>query len=420
MKSRNNKLCNQFYCLCAAQIYLGQTTKIGDETMTASEKLLTFGHSVWIYLAGLSPLAFAMNICLTVALPLLFWVGTRLITAGLRFAVHRVPGPPSAEKKVRTSRAMRFSNQVLKVVLGAGLLFLLPGIWGLDLTPWFAGGLGQQAVQVIAGLSLLLIGAVVALEISALLINHAMGRLRAQAAPRRAKQLDTLGPIVRSGVQIAIGIVVFLTMFGQLGVQIGPLIAGAGVAGVAIGFGAQTLVKDFLTGFFLIIEDIVAVGDIVRVGDSGGQVEEMTLRTIRLRDFDGTLHVFPYSEAQIIHNLTKTFSYYVFDLQVSYESNLDRAMDVMRETGAALQREAEFGDAILEPLEVVGVDNLGDSGVVLKARIKTLPIQQWRIGREFNRRIKLAFDAAGIDIPYPHMRVVMPKTDRHSKEEALA
>jgi small conductance mechanosensitive channel len=193
-------------------------------------------------------------------------------------------------------------------------------------------------------------------------------------------------------------------------VKIGPLLAGAGVIGVAVGFGAQTLVKDFLTGIFLIVEDIVSVGDVVQIAGSGGLVEDMTLRTIRLRDFDGTLHIFPYSEAQVIHNLTKSFSYYVFDLQISYDSDIDRAVDVMKSTGEALARDPAFASKILAPIEVVGVDGLADSGIRLKARIKTQPIEQWNVGREYNRRIKLAFDGAGIQIPYPHLKLVLPES----------
>ncbi|RRN63574.1 mechanosensitive ion channel family protein [Caulobacter sp. 602-1] len=169
------------------------------------------------------------------------------------------------------------------------------------------------------------------------------------------------------------------------------------------------MVKDFLTGIFLIVEDIVSVGDIIRIGDSGGLVEQMTLRTIRLRDFDGTVHVFPYSEAQVLHNLTKSFSYYVFDLQVSYRSDLDAALAIMKRVGARLKSDPDFADKILEPIEVVGVDSLADSGVVLKARIKTRPLQQWNVGREYNRRIKLAFDEAGVEIPFPHLQVVLPE-----------
>jgi small conductance mechanosensitive channel len=216
---------------------------------------------------------------------------------------------------------------------------------------------------------------------------------------------------VLSGVaRTAIIVIGAMMLLSQGGVKIGPLLAGAGVVGVAVGFGAQTLVKDFLTGVFLIVEDIVAVGDVVRIREHGGLVEQMTVRTIRLRDFDGTLHVFPYGEAQVIHNLTKTFSFYVFDLQISYESDIDAALDIMRRTGAELMADPAFASMIMEPIEVVGVDALGDSGITLKARIKTLPREQWTVGREYNRRIKMAFDAAGVSIPYPHLQVVLPQS----------
>ena len=160
----------------------------------------------------------------------------------------------------------------------------------------------------------------------------------------------------------------------------------------------------------------------VRLRSGARQLDELSrrvgLRTIRLRDFDGTLHVFPYGEAQVVHNLTKTFSYYVFDLQISYESDIDRALQVMRRTGQELQKDPAFAARILEPIEVVGVDSLGDSGVSLKARIKTVPIEQWSVGREYNRRIKLAFDREGIVIPYPHMRIVLPERQFTAMAEA--
>jgi small conductance mechanosensitive channel len=187
-----------------------------------------------------------------------------------------------------------------------------------------------------------------------------------------------------------------------------------------VGFGAQTVVKDMLTGIFLIAEDIVSVGDVVQIAGFGGLVEQMTLRTIRLRDFDGTLHVFPYGEAQVIHNLTKTYSYYVFDLRVAYESDVDRALEVIRETGDGLRKDPAFAPKILDRIEVVGVDKLAENGLVLKARIKTLPLEQWTVGREYNRRIKLAFDRAGISIPYPHVQLVMPEPPRAGDEAQRA
>ena len=215
--------------------------------------------------------------------------------------------------------------------------------------------------------------------------------------------------MLKATAHAAIAVTASLMLLAEAGLKIGPLLAGAGIVGVALGFGAQTLVRDLLTGFSLIVEDIVSVGDIVRIGESGGLVESMSLRTIRLRDFDGTLHVFPYGEAQVVHNLTKAFSYYVFDLQISYGSDIEKALRIMAATGDALKADARFADKILEPIEVVGVDALGESGVTLKARIKTRPLAQWDVGREYNKRIKQAFDREDIQIPYPHMRLVFPE-----------
>jgi small-conductance mechanosensitive channel len=193
-----------------------------------------------------------------------------------------------------------------------------------------------------------------------------------------------------------IAVIALMMALSEIGLDVGPLIAGAGVLGIAIGFGAQSIVKDFLTGVFLIVEDIVSVGDVVRIGDSSGLVEAMTLRTIRLRDFNGTLHVFPYGEAQVIHNLTKTFAFAVFEVQLSYLSDVDRALEVMRKTADAMGEDAAFTEAILMPVEIVGVDAITDSAVMLKGRIRTRAGDQWRVQREFNKRIKRAFDGTSV------------------------
>ncbi|HEY2482547.1 MAG TPA: mechanosensitive ion channel family protein, partial [Caulobacteraceae bacterium] len=242
------------------------------------------------------------------------------------------------------------------------------------------------------------------------LIRRTMGNLIAGARePRRAAQLRTLSPLLRGVVQGIILLIGSMMLLSQLGVQIGPLIAGAGVAGIAIGFGAQSLVKDVLTGFFLIVEDIVSVGDTVRIATFTGEVESMTLRTIRLRDFDGSLHIFPYGEAQVIHNQTKAFSYAVIDLQISYSSDVDGALATMGAVGADLRRDPTQGPKILADMEVLGVENLRESGLQLRGRIKTRPGADSGVAREFNRRIKSAFDEKGISISSPHMRLVLPQ-----------
>lgn len=375
---------------------------------TASEWLLNSASAFQTHLQQLGPVELALNLGMTAVALAIAFVAARLLKKALWRAARRTPGPATAEKTVRASRAIRFAHIVLRAAIGLATAYAVARLWGLDPAAILAQGHGQRLVQGGARLTILLVIAVCAFELAGFLIGRLFADLAENAGDiRRAAQLQTLAPILRGLAQTIIIVMAALMLLSEIGVRIGPLLAGAGVVGVAVGFGAQTLVKDFLTGIFLIVEDIVSVGDVVQISGSGGLVEAMTLRTIRLRDFDGTLHVFPYSEAQVIHNLTKSFSYYVFDLQVSYESDIDRAMTVMRATGEALAQDPAFASKILAPIEVVGVDGLGDSGVKLKARIKTRPVEQWNVGREYNRRIKFAFDEAGIQIPYPHLKLVL-------------
>jgi moderate conductance mechanosensitive channel len=246
-----------------------------------------------------------------------------------------------------------------------------------------------------------LIMATLAIEAVGLFSRRALRRLRHSSSdPRRAAQLETLGPLIRRVLQLVIIVLAIMTLLSQVGVQIAPVLAGAGVLGVAVGFGAQTIVKDVLTGLFLIIEDIVAVGDIVQIQTFSGKVEDMTLRTIRLRDADGTLHIFPYGESQVIHNMTKTFSYAAFDIPVKYDSDLEKAMEVMKATGAELRGDPEVGRMILDDIEIAGVDLLSDVGILIKGRIRTQPLERWKVLRTYYRRVKPALDAAGIQITH--------------------
>jgi small conductance mechanosensitive channel len=265
------------------------------------------------------------------------------------------------------------------------------------------------ALSVAGRLAVILVLALATIEGSDFALKRMFDRISARAEePRRAAQLRTLAPLTSAIVRTLVIVVAAMMLLSEFGVEVGPLIAGAGIIGLAVGFGAQTLVKDFLTGFFLIIEDSVSIGDVAKINDTSGTVEEMTLRTIKLRQFDGTLSVFPYSEAQIIHNMTKLFSFYVFDLSIAYSADIQKALDVVKQTGDALQNDPEFKQFILAPIEIFGVDSLADSAVMLKARFKTTPIKQWSVGREYLKRIKLAFDAAGVEIPFPHLKLVAP------------
>jgi small conductance mechanosensitive channel len=216
------------------------------------------------------------------------------------------------------------------------------------------------------------------------------------------KRVDTLTHIVRDVARFVILFVGMTMILSEGGVDLKPLLAAAGLGGLAVGFGAQSLVKDLIAGFFILWEDSVRIGDVVEVAGVVGLVEEVELRTIKLRDVSGNLHVVPNGVVDKVKNLTKDYSYSVFDIGVAYRENPDDVMEVLQEIAGDVQRDSRFAHDILEPLEMLGVDQFKDSAVMIKCRIKTEPHKQWRISREMNRRIKIMFDAKGIEIPFPY------------------
>lgn len=237
-------------------------------------------------------------------------------------------------------------------------------------------------------------------------------RDRAVAAMRRhaevsdlelEKRAATLSGIFRKTLVVLIWVAAAVMCLREAGFDIGPIVAGAGIAGLAVGFGAQNLVRDVISGLFLLVENQIRVNDVVVINGTGGLVEEINLRTTVLRSQDGTVHIFPNGAITSLSNMTREYSYYVFDVGVAYKEDTDRVTEVLREVAHDLMQDPEYAPLILEPLEVLGVDKFADSAVILKARIKTLPIQQWKVGREMNRRIKKRFDELGIEIPFPHL-----------------
>ena len=228
---------------------------------------------------------------------------------------------------------------------------------------------------------------------------------KAPSADEQAR-IQTLARVFRNSAAIIIVIVAGTLILGELGISIAPILATAGVAGVAIGFGAQSLIKDYFNGFFLLLEDQVRQGDVVEVAGKGGLVEEVTLRYVRLRDMDGHVHYVPNGEIKLVTNRTRGYATPVIDVGVAYREDIDEALGLMREAAAALRADAQWKDRIVEDLEVIGVERWGDSAVVLRARFKVVPpIQQWNVKREYLRRLKKLFDARGIEIPFPHLTV---------------
>jgi small conductance mechanosensitive channel len=216
------------------------------------------------------------------------------------------------------------------------------------------------------------------------------------------KRISTLTGIIRKALLAVVWSFAAVTILSELGFDIKPLLAGAGIVGLAVGFGAQNLVRDVISGLFFIFEDRIRVGDVAILNGTGGLVEQVNLRTMVLRGLDGTIHVFPNGAINTLSNMTYEYSYYLFDVGVAYKEDSDRVIAVLKEVGAQIMEEAQYREAILEPLEILGVDKFDDSAVVIKARIKTLPVKQWLVGREMNRRIKKRFDELGIEIPFPH------------------
>lgn len=227
-------------------------------------------------------------------------------------------------------------------------------------------------------------------------------RLQGEGAAQRA---ETIGRAIRYLVALVIGALALMMVLGEVGISLAPILGAAGVVGLAVGFGAQSLVKDYFTGFFILFEDQIRTGDVVKVADIGGLVEDITLRHVRLRDYDGTVHFIPNSLITTVSNLGRGHAQAVCDIGVAYREDLDEVFAVMRETAEALRADPAFAPRILDRLELAGVERWDDSAVVVRCRFKVAPLAQWEVRREYLRRLKRAFDAHGIEIPYPHLTV---------------
>jgi len=241
------------------------------------------------------------------------------------------------------------------------------------------------------------------------------GRLDDREASKRA---ETLARVFRYLVAVVVSLIAGMLVLSELGVSVAPILGAAGVVGLAVGFGAQSLVKDFFTGFFLLLENQVRQGDVVKLGDHAGLVEEVTLRYVQLRDYDGNVHYVPNGTISSVINMTRGFSNAVMDIGVAYRENVDEVMAVMRAVAQEMREDPEFGLRITEDLEIAGVNEWGASSVVIRCRLRTLPLEQWGVRREYLKRLKAAFDAAGIEIPFPHLTVYAGQ-DKQGKAPAF-
>lgn len=224
------------------------------------------------------------------------------------------------------------------------------------------------------------------------------------------KRVETITRLIKQGLLLALWLTASMVILQEIGVEVGPILASAGIAGVALGFGAQNLVRDIIAGFFIILENQIRVGDVAIINDTGGLVERINFRTTVLRDLAGVVHVFPNGTIDKLANMTNEWSAYVFDLRVAYKENTDKVVELVREVGRGMFEEDKFQHMMLGEPDIFGVDLLGEAGVVIKGRLKTRPIRQWDVGREFLRRIKFAFDEHDIALAFPHHSIYLGET----------
>ncbi|HUU12269.1 MAG TPA: mechanosensitive ion channel family protein [Terriglobia bacterium] len=341
---------------------------------------------------------------------LALWVCTR--------AVHRLARRMQDQDKEHFQEIERWSQQLIQfirrsieVVAGVAAVFLVLqglGIRGVTILTWerVVTWLSTHGVRIV----LIVIGAYVLTRV----IQQVTDRLHLFVVPgegplaevaEHRKRATTITRLLNIIATVAVISVAVLIVLRELNVDITPILAGAGILGLAVGFGAQNVVRDVISGLFIILEDQIRIGDVAIINGKGGLVENIRLRTVVLRGLDGTVHIIQNGAINELSNMTKGFSQYVIDVGVAYKEDTDRVTEVLKEVGAKLQEDPTYADKILAPLEILGVDDFADSAVIIKIRIKTAPIHQWTVGRELRRRIKKAFDEQGIEIPFPHLSV---------------
>jgi small-conductance mechanosensitive channel len=336
----------------------------------------------------------------------------RLASVAIRSAVRRRGLDANAPEVRRPVRIVRWATFAVFVPLlclpairqaGIDLRF---GLSPQALSNWIFGSGLRIGVIVLASYVLTRIIALVSRELEEQ-VTHAKG----PDVVDRAKRARTIGHLVRNAATVAVVVLATLMVLREVHVDITPILTGAGILGLAVGFGGQALVRDLISGFFLILENQIRVGDVVIINGTGGLVEEINLRTVILRDGDGTVHVFPNGSITQLANRSKDFSYYTADIGVSYRNDLDQVATVLRQVGESLMTDEAYRSLIVAPVELVGVEALRENQVVMRVRIRTLPLKQWDVGREFLRRVKAAFERAGIELPSPHAAINVARRD---------
>ncbi len=312
---------------------------------------------------------------------------------------------PGLEQKA--NRYLQIVKKGLKMAIGIAGLGVIGQVWGIPVSALVASDVG--ATIILRALAIAFTVAVVAgiMEVNNTVAGYLLREKRRGRKREVSQKQMTLIPVMQTAANIATGFVGGIIVLERLGVNTTPILAGAGILGLAVGFGSQTLVKDLISGLFILFEETIRVGDWAMVGNQGGSVESVGLRTVKLRDLNGTLHVISNSSINSLSNYSKVFSRAVMDIGVAYREDVDEVIEILKELGDTLQKDPDHGPNILEPLEIFGLDRFEDSAVIIRARFKTKPLKQWSVKRAFYRLMKRTFDERGIEIPFPHRTVYM-------------
>jgi len=353
------------------------------------------------YLFGASLKTGFVILALFLALKVLDKLFARLFAVNERVK-ERFPG---LEEK--TNRYILMVRRILGWVIVAMALGIIGQAWGIPVATFVTSQTGALiitraiAIVITIGMVMAIIG--ICQFVSDLLLKEKKGKKKKEVS----QKMKTLVPMIRTAINIAAGFIGGIVILDRIGVNTTPILAGAGIVGLAIGFGSQTLVKDLINGLFILFEESIRVGDYVAVGNDEGTVEAVGLRTVKLRDVSGNVHVVPNSSVNSVMNYSKEFSRTVIDIGVAYREDVDEVINIIKEVGEEMRNDPEYSKNILEPIEIFGLQKFDDSAIVVRARMTTKPLKQWGLKRAFNRRIKIAFDEHGIEIPFPHRTVYM-------------
>ena len=328
----------------------------------------------------------------------------RLVVRG--FAIRQEIRDRFPTLEERANRYLPALRLMLRWAVGLIAALALLESWGVDALGWLNTPLGEQLAESAFSIMAVVVLALIFWEAVDAGVERYLAQTDAEGnVVARSARIRTLLPLIRRVVFAVLAVMVSLIVLSELGINIGPLLAGAGVIGLAVGFGAQTLVKDVITGLFILVEDTIAVGDYVEVGGHEGTVESLSIRTICLRDPAGSVHTVPFSDVGTVLNYTRDYSNVVLNIGIAYRENVDEVMKVIEDLGSEMAEDQNLAADIITPLEVQGLQSLDDSAVVIRARIRVTPGTQWGMKREFNRRMKNRFDELGIEIPFPQQTI---------------